>query len=416
MELKEFQEELLNTQKQVKTSVDDLTKNFGNLQTETKQAFEDLHKVQKQNDDLDAKVSAVQRVQASLKRELKLANGDSIRSFLADEDARNQVRSYFIHKMGPTFACAAKGIIPLKEMQARGTLVDGSSPGSLFIPNASVEKDFYNSLLTYGAFKTVDVRSVPVGKAVEIPVKTARVLFQFVDEDSQISADATKAGSRLTVTPKKIAALVPISRELLEDNDLGLMADLMEDFAEGFGLRMDYLAFAADASSAGDDGGFTGMFAGGTAVTAASATTVGAMAFTDVLKCLTGIDPAVLQRASTRWWIHPTIIAKMLSIVDSNGRPIFLNALEAPSYGGIGSIFGYAVTPAGAAPSTDSAAKLVAAFGDGNAMALRLRRDLEISTSEHFNFDKDEYTFRATARVGARVKKATAIAVLKTHA
>jgi HK97 family phage major capsid protein len=74
------------------------------------------------------------------------------------------------------------------------------------------------------------------------------------------------------------------------------------------------------------------------------------------------------------------------------------------------------VTQVAAAPSADTTSSLVAAFGDPNAMALRIRKDLRIDRSEHFAFNTDEITFRATLRAGAKIKAATGITVMKNAA
>ena len=47
------------------------------------------------------------------------------------------------------------------------------------------------------------------------------------------------------------------------------------------------------------------------------------------------VAPVVLKR-KPRWWMHPQMLVRMMGIKDNNGRPIFLGALEAPSYGAIG--------------------------------------------------------------------------------
>ncbi len=119
----------------------------------------------------------------------------------------------------------------------------------------------------------------------------------------------------------------------------------------------------------------------------------------------------MLQRAA-RWWLHPTLLAAAIGVKDGNGRPIFQTALEAPSFGGIGSIFGFPVTLVGAAPSTNSASQKIACFGDPKAQAIRIRRDLRVDRSEQWAFDTDEITFRGTLRAASKTRLATAITVL----
>ena len=102
----------------------------------------------------------------------------------------------------------------------------------------------------------------------------------------------------------------------------------------------------------------------------------------------------------------------MLAIKDGNGRSIFLTANEAPAPGGIGSILGYPVTLAHAAPSTNTAGNVIAVFGDPNGLVHGVRQDFEFKSSADFYFADNEIAFRAIARNMAKVRSATAFAKL----
>src|SRR5262245_1327260 len=51
--------------------------------------------------------------------------------------------------------------------------------------------------------------------------------------------------------------------------------------------------------------------------------------------------------------MHPQQVARTLGVKDLNGRPIFLTAIEAPSFGVVGSILGYPLTMAAVLPTTN---------------------------------------------------------------
>lgn len=397
--------ELVDGVKSLRTGTDELVKNFDNLQSETKKEFEALRKsTMETHAGFEDRLRAIQRVQNALRLEERMAYGNPCQKF-----AENQELARGLVRMIVRDCKIEKGLV-------KRDLDEANTPGSTMINNAEVEKEIYKTLLTYGAFRTLDVRSFS-SKTTEVRIQTARAAMTFVDEAAAIGADATKAGSKLTVTAKKLAGLISVSNELLDDDNTGVESDVINDFMEALAYKLDWIGLQADGTADATDGGFTGMFYGGTAAGALSGNvSIATLDFEDFLKCLTTVDPAVLSRPTTKWWTHPTLLAKMLGLKDGNGRPMFLSAIDAPSYGGIGSILGYGVVPAGAAPSADTASSKVACFGDGMAQAIRIRKDFTFERSKDWAFDTDEMTFRAVARAASKTKIATAIAVLTNAA
>jgi HK97 family phage major capsid protein len=209
-----------------------------------------------------------------------------------------------------------------------------------------------------------------------------------------------------------IAVLLNVSLQLLQDAEFDVAADVLADFMEAFAYRLDWSCLQADGTADATDGGMTGVFAGGTAVTAASGnTSVETTDFEDWTKVILGVDAGVLSRPC-RWWMHPHILVRALSVKDSNGRPIFLTATEAPTPGGIGSLLGYPVTPAHAAPNTNAASAKIAVFGDPNAYVVGLRRDFEFAASDQHKWDTLQRSFRGVGRAGTKMRKASALAVM----
>lgn len=409
--------------KAVQKSTETLLQNYDQLGKDTKSAMEELTKLKNQQADQGELLRSMQRINMSLRNEQRAAFGCPIQRIVGDKEKRELLVAMVVRSLGgevmdacgPRIRSLAKSL-KLSDGIAQRDMDSGNTPGSTFLDTNEVERDIYDVLASFGAYRTLDVRYVSA-KATEIPLKTARVAATFIDEAADIGLDSTKAGSRTTLTPKKIAALINVSSELLEDDVVGAVMDLLNDMGESSAYRLDWAAFAADGGTDATDGGFTGMLGGaGTDVTAASGnTTVATLDFEDVVKVMAGAPSGILSRPC-KWWLHPTILVKMLYIKDSNGRPIFNTAVEAPSPGSIGSILGAPVVQVHAAPSTDSAGARVAAFGDPQGMAVRIRRDIRFDRSEHYAFNTDEITFRSTMRAATKIKIATAIQVLKTAA
>lgn len=424
----EFQKAAGKTLTTIAEQNEALVKNYDQLDKATKKSFEDFTTtIQKQSQDLVSLELSLKRVNLALANERRMAFANPLERIARDPEKRNlfvamllkSLGSDVIERCGPKIQALMKSLHPLREAEdgfgCRRDLDTATTTGASYIDTNEVERDIYDVLALYGAYRTVDFRMVGA-KAVEIPIKTARPLVTFVDEAAAIDVDATKAGARVTITPKKLGALLSVTTELLEDDVVGVVNDVLNDLAESMAFKWDWITFTADGTADATDGGFTGMFYGGTAVTAATGnTTTATMELDDFIATVANAPSGIVTRPC-RWWIHPTLLVKSLKIRDGNGRPMFQTALEAPSAGAIGSILGSPVTQVHAAPSTDAAGAYIAAFGDPNAMALRVRRDLRIDRSEHYAFNTDELVFRATSRVGAKIKIATGIQVLKSAA
>lgn len=397
--------------KDIKGTQETLLKNYDQLDGKVKKAMEEFTTLKNQQADQGEILRSMQRLQKTLGMERRNLFGSPAKRIAYDEEKRN----LFVARL-----CQSLEIVERAPKHIRAICKDldnANTPGSTYIANNELERDIYDLLATFGVFNQFDVRMIGA-KATEVRLKTARVAAVFVDEAAAIGADSTKAGSKVAVTPGKIGALISVSSELLEDDVGGLVEDVLNDIAESIAFRIDWIAIAADGGADSTDGGFTGiMGGGGTDRTAASGNvSIATLDYEDVLACVTNLPVGLLQRGTAKWLINPTILAKMLLIKGTDGRPIFNTPLDAPSYGGLGTIFGFPVVTSPVCPSTDSAGARVAAFGDFSAEAIRIRRGITFDRSEHWAFDTDEVTFRGTARAGARVKAATAFQVLKLAA
>jgi HK97 family phage major capsid protein len=396
-----FQEKVLGGVKSLADQTDALTKNLSQLDSSTKSAFEDLtKKVNDSSADFEGRLAAVQKVQVQLAREQRMAFADPRERVSASPEKKAAIAAAVFRAAGrPVPGSIAKA------------LGEDSSPGSTLI-SEELATDIYDVLLRFGSWSSLGVRNVST-KTTKLPVKTVRPTANFIlTEGNQISDDTAKAGTTVTLEPEVIGVLLNVSRQLIDDADVDVSMDVMDDFVEALNFRLDFAAFQGSGASDASNGGITGLFNFGTAATAAAGnTSVETLDYEDVLRCLTTVAPTVLSRAA-RWWIHPTMFARMLAIKDANGRPIFLTANEAPSLGGIGTILGFPVTLVGAAPSTNSASAKVAAFGDPQSFAVGVRKDFEIATSDQFKWDTFQISFRGVGRAGAIGRAATGSAIL----
>jgi HK97 family phage major capsid protein len=394
-------QELQGTLGDIKSGVEAQKPQILELGNQTRKAIEELTLVKNRIEGIEAAQTKIERLQLMAKLEARSFYADPMKRLLANEDHRKALNSMFRHVL-------SRGAIALDKA---APIVSTGTPGSVYI-DGQLAREIYDVLSTYGVWNTF--RVVPLStKTTTFPVSTARALANFImTEGGQVSADTTKEATSVDLTPKPISTLLYASRDMVEDSEFDLAGMLMEEFVQAFALRMDWACLGADGTSDVTDGGMTGIFSGGTAATAADGnTTVATLQLDDFIRCLTTVAAGVLRRGA-KWWIHPTILAKICGIRDESGRPIFQTSLEAPSPGAIGSILGYPVILADAAPSTDSAGSVVAAFGDPAGQVVGIRTAFEFAASDEFAFDYLRRYYRGVTRFGNKIRAATAFAKL----
>jgi len=409
----EFQEKVLGGVKALETKADTLVKDFGRLDKETKTAFEEITKLQKTANESDSDrkkfIAKMAQIEALLRNQVKGAWGDPAARISANDEMRERLN------LAVRLACDKKGDMLNIIGPRLKALGEDTSPGSTLI-NTALAKEMYDTLAMYGAWNTFAIRRLGT-KVTKFPVKTARAIaYWLTSEAATIPDDTNKTGTTVTLTVEVIAALINVSLQLIQDAEFDVTADVVDDFGEAAAFRLDQTVFNSDGTNNNVYGGFTGIIHGGTASVAASGhTTVETMTDTDFRNVILSVDPVVLQRAA-RWWIHPQMLVRTLGIKDGNGRSIFLNALEAPSVGGIGSILGYPITMAQAMPNTNSASNTVAAFGDPNGGVVGLRQDFGIESSDEFRWNTFERSFRGVGRATFGVRRSQAFGISSTAA
>lgn len=393
----------------VERNQETLLRNYDQLGRETKQTMEELTRLKNTAHDRAKILTTVQRLQLQLRSEAMAAGIDPIQRIVSDPDKRARLN------LAVRMAVDRNGDMRnVCEPLARAIGEDTGEGATLII--AQLFKEIYDTLAQYGDWSTLGVRRLGT-KVTNFPVKTARVVAQWLTSEAvTIPDDTNEAGSTMTLTVLPNAVLLNVSRQLIEDAEFDVTSVVMEDFQQAWNLRLDTAAFMGDGVADGNNGGFTGVFnAGVKAVAATGNTTVSTMDFDDVTRVLTTVSPAVLKR-KPHWWIHPQMLVRLMGIKDNNGRPIFLGALEAPSYGAMGTILGYPVIPVMAAPNTDGAGQLVAAFGDRNGQVVGVRDDFVFESSDHFRWNTLERSFRAYGRAATGCRQANAFAILQTAA
>ena len=409
-----FEDKVLTGIEKMQTKQDALVSDVSRLDKDTKAAFEDLTKVKNNLNSVADFEASLKKVQLQMRREQRMAYGDPIQRISRDEDLRKRLNIAI--RLGAAQQSNAKHLINVAQKidgdLCKKALDEANTPGSTLI-TTDLANEIYDVLSQFGAWPTLGVMRVGT-KTTKFPVTTARPLALAVRKlsSAKLAQDSTLAGTSVDQDVVLWGVLLGVYKELMEDSEFDVTSYVLENFGEAMAFRMDHVGFVADGTDDSADSEMTGMFYAGTAAGAASGnTTIETLDYEDVLRCLTTVASVVLQR-SARWWMHPTNLARLLAVKDLSGRPIFLTAVEAPTYGGLGSILGFPVTVSGALPSANTTSSKVAAFGDGRSQVFGLRSDVEFDNSDQFAFDAAQTTFRMLARFGTKNRAATGSAIL----
>lgn len=420
LEEKAFQDAVIKGISDVKERHEDVEKRLTEYDSQAKLAQETIAKslenwkaTNGQQLELTKSIATLQTRLATIKSGI---SGTPLQRILGDEEKTLAINASIrgvLNKANPNVAINSDQQKMFSE-QVEKAVDTGSTPGSTYI-DESLNTDIYSLIAEYGVWGMFDV--IPAS------TKTTKLLVDDTDPEMNFTGEgiapgeSSYTGRTVSAEVKKMLGWISITTEAMEDSEIDLAAHILPKFANATALRMDHITLAADGTNDAANGAFTGIFAGGTAHAAAIGhTTVSTTDLDDWIGVLLAVKASVLSRPGAGWFLHPRQLVRLVGVKDDNGRPIFQNALEAPSPGAIGRILGYPVYLAHAAPSADGPGLPVAAFGDPKAMAVLLRKDLQVAVSEEAKFLEDKVVFRNRARAASRLRDAQGIAVLFTAA
>jgi len=273
-------------------------------------------------------------------------------------------------------------------------------------------------MLIYGAFRTLGLR-VMEKQFTKFAKTTVRPSSVFIPPTTQattaIAADTSFTGSSVTPEANFVAALLHISIQLLEDKAVDFSRLLVETFTDSLASRVDFACFQGTGTIDATSGGQTGIFVDtniNTFTAGQGASSVVQLSRADFIGVIGKVAAAALQRPCARW-INPAFIPVLLKIEEGTGTR-FLLKTPAETGDGTWRLVGFVVNWAAAAPSTDGASQLVAAFGHGDSYLVAMREEFGLQTSHHARWNTLEDSYRATGRVYCETREATGLATLTT--
>lgn len=244
------------------------------------------------------------------------------------------------------------------------------------------------------------------------PRLTGNVSVFWINEGKTINQTQPKFGE-LRLVAKKLAALVPVTGELLEDSVIAIANLIATLFAEQIAAEEDRVAFRGDAVGAGDP--FTGLlFQAGTVQVPMAA---GDDSFNDLDADILADATAALRssaQAGARWWMHRTIWNVVRKIKTVDGEYI----VQMPTGPMPALMWGFPIELVEQMPGITESAADTAFIGFGNLSHLYIgdRRRMTMAQSQHVGFAQDKVFLRVIQREAIQIAIPDAFSIVRTAA
>lgn len=188
----------------------------------------------------------------------------------------------------------------------------------------------------------------------------ADVSTYWVSEGAIINSSQVQIGQN-ELSLKKLATIVTMTNELLEDEEIDLFGLIADRVSEGFAQKEDEAFFKGDGTST--YGSFTGLLESSNVNEVSMDSGDGSFADITADYLINMVDSTPKGALSnSKFYLHRSIMSYIRKLKDDNGQYIF----QSPSQGGPATIWGYPVVEVEAMPasSDDATDTSFVLFGD----------------------------------------------------
>lgn len=253
-----------------------------------------------------------------------------------------------------------------------------------------------NLLESYGVARQSCRRIVMSAETWSVPKVAGHTTVYYPAEAAAITAsDMTFAQVQLVA--KKIAALVKMSTEVVEDSIISMMDTVVQDIAYSIAIAEDENLFNGVASAINADG-----IKGDTDVADTNVASVAALALTDLTAATVSIGNPIVG-ARNEWYMNPTLFhGPIRDLVNAAGG----NTIRDFEGGQRPSLLGYPVNFVSVLPgsSASTSGDLLAVFGDMSLGAyFGDRRALNFKMLNELYAENDQVGVVATERIDIQV-------------
>lgn len=311
------------------------------------------------------------------------------------------------YRFGLWFTACATGEKSLQEKATDMGLViekaahnEGSNAAGGFLVPAEFGGDMVDLREEYGVFRK-NTKIVPMASDTRTDPRRVGGVTAYFMQESGAGTEALKGWDQVSLTAKKLMALVKYTSELAEDAFINIGDDLIGEINYAFALKEDQCGFMGDGTST--YGGIEGIVpkllrvftaSGGTGLVVASGNAYSEIVLADLMK-VAGALPQYAEReakwyCSKRFWEE--VIAKI--ILSSGG----VSALELIA-GVRRQFLGYPVEITQVMPSTEANSQVPLVLGSlKQGTRMGVRRGTQIALSKDAAFTTDEILIRGTER------------------
>ena len=235
------------------------------------------------------------------------------------------------------------------------------------------------------------------GEDIKVPVESTRPLATAIDEGTSISPlDPTF--SSLTLKAQKVAVLTKVSRELLEDSGIDVVAYLGRTLGTSIGIKVNNLLTVGTGTN--EPNGI--VTAAGSGITGGTAS--GAFTADNLIDLAHSVDGAYV-RLGASFMMRRTTMGALRKLKDSAGQFLYVPAAEV---GAPDSFMGFAINENPDVPAVAASAKSVL-FGATSSYHVRQVGGVELARSDDAYFASDEIGLRLTMRVWGDLGQSDAV-------
>ena len=235
------------------------------------------------------------------------------------------------------------------------------------------------------------------GEDIKVPVESTRPLATAIDEGTSISPlDPTF--SSLTLKAQKVAVLTKVSRELLEDSGIDVVAYLGRTLGTSIGIKVNNLLTVGTGTN--EPNGI--VTAAGSGITGGTAS--GAFTADNLIDLAHSVDGAYV-RLGASFMMRRTTMGALRKLKDGNGQYLYVPAAEV---GAPDSFMGFAINENPDVPAIAASAKSVL-FGATSSYHVRQVGGVELARSDDAYFASDEIGLRLTMRVWGDLGQSDAV-------
>lgn len=342
---------------------------------------------------LDSDMSDVKEQLKKISGELSDAKKQSVMKVFVGEDVQKDISELTKEEKIEAYSHAI--------FRADGVALKALSEGTNADGGFTVPQDWYGVLL-----EEIQEQAVMRGLVTVVPMKTNVLTLSMIDHGPDVywtSEGATKTTttadfSQPTITAYKLAAIIYLTDELIEDSAFNLTQVLVRRFAQKIAEHEDQAII--NGTGVGQP---TGLFIAGTIATRACN---GNLDFDDVINL--EYDLPVRHRKNARFLVHPNNVRELRLVKDTTNRYIWQDPV-AP--GQPSTVHGYPVIENYWVPEHSIL------FGDIREtywMGDRQRVTVKISNDTETTFTQDKTAIRVVERIGGTVIFPNASRILNT--